>query len=95
MNRLGVILRHVNTYHHFLKTCILILRVGVFCLHAYMCAMRISGVFRGQKRLSDFLELELQMAMGDRWVLGTELVSFARAINALNHGALSSGPSFI
>lgn len=35
----------------------------------------VPGAHRGQKRVSDILELELWMVVGPMWVLGTELKS--------------------
>jgi hypothetical protein len=33
----------------------------MFCLHVCLCIMFVSGVHRGQKRVSDLLELELEI----------------------------------
>lgn len=48
------------------------------------------GTHRGQKKISDPLQLKTQAVMGHlKWVLGAELLFSARAVSALNHGALS------
>jgi hypothetical protein len=35
--------------------------MGVFCLHVCLCTMYMPRAHRGQKRVSDPLELELQI----------------------------------
>lgn len=37
--------------------------MGVFCMHVYMCFTCTSGAYGGQKRVSDFLELEIYMVV--------------------------------
>lgn len=44
-----------------------------------MCA----GAYRGQKKTSDFWELELQTTMSSKWVLGTESRSSAGTASVL------------
>ena len=40
------------------------------CMHACMCTVHILGAYRGQKRVLDPLEMELQMAVNHHEVLG-------------------------
>lgn len=39
------------------------LRLRVFCQHACLCTSCVPGVLRGQNRASNYLELELEMAV--------------------------------
>lgn len=58
------------------------------CLLVYIHTTCV-GVSGGQKWVWKLLELELYEAASHLvWVLGTELVSFARATNAPKHRAL-------
>lgn len=52
-------------------------------MHQFITSM--SGTFMGKKKVSDLLELEIQMAVRHRdvWVLGTEPGPSANAANAL------------
>lgn len=51
-------------------------------------------IYRSQKRASNHSELEPQAILSSlRWVgAGHELRFFARAVLALNHGAIAPGP---
>ena len=50
--------------------------------------MYATGIYNGQKRVSDTLGLELQMVASDRnWVLGPELQSFGGTVSGLNQRA--------
>lgn len=54
----------------FSKNCVLC--VWVFCLHVCLCTMCVPGAYRGQKKVLDSLELELQTDVGARnwtWVV--------------------------
>lgn len=48
-----------------------------------------------EKRVSDPLELELQVASHQTWVLGTKLRPCARAVSAPNLQAISPPPSHL
>lgn len=72
----------------FLKHVYVCARVRVLASMHHMCA----GAGRGQKRVTDPLEMELQIIMGClTWGLGNR--SPARAIHALNRRAISSSMS--
>ena len=48
------------------------------------------GASRGQKKLSDPLNLELQVIIGYlMWVLGIELWFSGRVVSVLSHGVIS------
>jgi hypothetical protein len=66
----------------------LLLCVWMFCL----CAPSTCLVPICQKRVSDLLQLELQMVSAALWMLRIEFRSCARATNTLNHWASSPGP---
>ena len=53
------------------------------CLHVYMCTMCMPGAFKGQKRISDALDLQAILSC-PKWVLGMELQCSARAASILN-----------
>lgn len=56
--------------------------------------MSMPGAYRGQKRVSDPLELELQEVVSHLiWMLGIELRSYGRAVSALNLSHLSNPPT--
>lgn len=53
--------------------------------HLCVCSVQMPDVYRGQKKASDPLELEL----GLLWVLGVKAGSSEKAAGALNHWAIS------
>lgn len=54
------------------------------CVYVCLCYPHV-GTLRGQKRVCDALELELQAVVSyPVWVLGTKLESSGRALRALN-----------
>lgn len=63
-------------------------------LHEFICTTCVQYLQSiGQMKVSDPFQLELQLIVIHRvWLLGTEPGSFARAVNTLNHGAIS--PAF-
>ena len=59
------------------------------CIFVSVCLVFVDA-HRGQKRVSDLLELELQAVVNSPlWVLGTELWSSARAANVLDLWVIS------
>lgn len=64
--------------------------VGVYMHYVHVEA------YRGQRRVSDPLELELQVVVSClRWMLGTEPMCSARAVSTLSHQVLSSDFSLL
>jgi len=61
--------------------CSVYLCTWVFCQYLYMSTMCVLDTCGSQKRVSDPLELELQMVVSHMWVPGTELRSSARAVS--------------
>lgn len=58
---------------------------GCFSLSACLCTAFKLGAYRGQKRMSDPLELELQAVVRHlTWVLGIAIQFFTRAVSAGN-----------
>lgn len=58
---------------------ILILCVSVLSTHMYVCTMCVRG-YRGQKMVFEVLELELQVVVVAKWLLGTEPGSIRRVL---------------
>ena len=59
--------------------------MGVVLSAPTMCTMYMPGAYGGQKRVSDALELELQVVVSHEWVLGIIPGSFERTASAFNH----------
>lgn len=51
-------------------------------LHVFVCAMLVSGAYKGQKKALDLLESE-KAALTAVWVLGTKLGCSARVAKCL------------
>lgn len=50
------------------------------------CVVMSAGTFKVQKKMSDSLELELQLFVScSTWMLGTEFRSYGNIAGALNH----------
>lgn len=56
------------------------LKICVECFACkHVCAPHVYGAHRSQKRVSELLEVELQMVVGAVWVMGIDPGSFTRA----------------
>ena len=76
-----------------LTSLALLLFFKKICVCVCVC---VCGVHGGQKRVSDPLELELQVVVSRlMWVLVTELRSSTRAARALNTLATSPAPKLV
>lgn len=80
----------VGVYGGFSGCCILIfyLRSMSVYSHVYVCATHVCSVCRGQKRVSDPLEQELQVVMSTGII-----TSSARVSSALKHRGIFSALS--
>lgn len=56
-----------------------------FYLYVCLCTICMPSAHKGQKRLSNPLELEYQIAVTPMWVLGMETRSSRRAAGILNY----------
>ena len=58
---------------------------NMFCLYVYTATMCVPGATKVRRGHQIHLELELQMLCATMWVLGSEPMSRARAVSALNY----------
>lgn len=79
-------------FNIFLKIYLFSLCGGMFCLHTCLCIMYILAIYAGQKKMSNPLELDLQIILSYH-VLGIETRFSASAASAFNPWAIS--PSLI
>lgn len=87
------------------KFYIYIHKIWVFCQHAYLCTMYMSGTHRGSKTVLDLLELETVSHPLWCWelggceppnvVLGMGLRFSTRMIHALSHYVISLDPKIV
>ena len=59
--------------------------MSILFIPAYMCTMCLFCALRGQKRMSEALELKFKWLWAIIWMLGAESRSFTRAVSVLNH----------
>lgn len=57
----------------------------VFCLNRWQCATYVLGALRGQKRVSDTLELEIETVVGCHIVAGNQTYRSSGRTSALDH----------
>lgn len=73
----------------FLKRFISFYCTWLFCLHVCLYTICMPGACRGPKRVLDDWELDWQMVVSCSMILGTEPMTPARAVGALNPWAIS------
>jgi hypothetical protein len=68
-------------------------RAWVFCLHVFMCTVRMPGACKGQKSLWDHLEVKLLIVVSHCVSSGNQTLVFYksnRCSQSWNHGAINS-----